>query len=159
MTETPPIRPPVPRLRLVCDLEVALGPVREMGPGRGGHRRIIPILGGRATGEIEGRILNLGADWQLIYGDGTALLDTRYAIETQDGALIEIVNLGFRHGPAEVLARLARGETLDPADYTMRTSARLETGDPRYDWVNRTVFVSAGARAARAVLIALYAVT
>lgn len=149
---------PVPSLRPVCTLEVTLGPIREMGPGRGGQRRIIPITGGRAWGEISGRILNLGADWQLVYDDGTAFLDTRYAIETDDGATVEIVNLGFRHGAPEVLARLARGEPVPPDAYTMRTSARLESGDPRYAWVNRTVFVGSGSRGADAVTMALYAV-
>ena len=151
------MKPPVPTLSLVCTLNVDLGPIREMGEGRGGLRRIIPIVGGTVTGDIEGRILNLGADWQLIYKDGTAFLDTRYAFETSDGALIEIVNLGFRHGPAEVLSRLAAGEAVDPTEYTMRTSARLETGDPRYEWVNRTVFVCSGSRAASGVVIDLYA--
>lgn len=150
--------PPKPELRHVATLEVALGPIREMGAGRGGHRRIIPIVGGCATGLIEGRILNLGADWQLVYDDGTAFLDTRYVIETDDGALVEVVNLGFRHGPAEVLDRLARGEDVPPTEYTMRTSARLESGDPRFNWVNRTVFVSSGSRTAKAVMIDLYAV-
>lgn len=152
------MKPPVPTLRHVATLFVELGPIREMGPGRGGHRRIIPITGGRVTGEIEGRLLNLGADWQLVYEDGTAFLDTRYAIETEDCAIIEVVNLGFRHGPPEILARLARGEDVNPGDYTMRTSARLESGDPRFDWVNRTVFVSSGARSAQTVVIDLYAV-
>ncbi|SDE51698.1 DUF3237 domain-containing protein [Ruegeria marina] len=150
--------PPRPELRHVATLEVELGPIREMGEGRGGRRRIIPITRGRVTGTITGKILNLGADWQLVYKDGTAFLDTRYAFETDDGATIEVVNLGFRHGPAEVLERLAHGEAVPPTDYTMRTSARLETGDPRYDWVNRTVFVGSGSRSAQAVVIDLYAV-
>ena len=49
------------------------------GRGGPGRRRIIPIVGGRVTGpDISGRILNLGADWQTIFADGTAELDTRY---------------------------------------------------------------------------------
>lgn len=152
------MEPPVPELRHVCTLEVQLGPIREMGEGRGGTRRIIPIIGGKVTGDITGTILNLGADWQLVYGDGSAFLDTRYAFETADGAVIEVVNTGFRHGPPEVLKRLAAGEAVPPSEYYMRTSARLETGDPRYAWVNHTVFVSSGIREASAVRIALYAV-
>ena len=37
---------PLPRLSPVATLQIALGPVREMGRGRGGVRRIIPITGG-----------------------------------------------------------------------------------------------------------------
>lgn len=148
-----------PRLDHACDLIVQLDPIREMGAGRAGDRRIIPIVGGTATGpRINGRILDLGADWQTVFRDGTAELDTRYAIETDDGALIEIVNYGYRHGPEDVVARLARGDAVDPDAYYMRTHARLETGDPRYGWVNRTLFVGTGARRAAAVEIGLYAV-
>jgi len=147
-----------PELSHFCDLEVELGPVREMGPGRGGTRRIIPIIGGRVTGKVSGRVLSLGADWQTTLADGSSDIDTRYAFETEDGAVIEIVNKGARHGPPEVLQALARGEDVDPALYYFRTAARLETGDPRYAWINRTIFVGTGRRLASAVLVSLFAV-
>ena len=147
-----------PRLTLFCTLHVQLGPLREMGPGRAGQRRIIPIVGGTVTGRIEGAILNLGADWQTVFADGAADIDTRYAMETEDGALIEIVNKGVRHGPPEVMARLARGETVDSADYYFRTTARLESGDPRYTWVNHLILVGSGARGAAGVEMHLFAV-
>ncbi|MEZ5931829.1 MAG: DUF3237 domain-containing protein [Alphaproteobacteria bacterium] len=148
-----------PSLDHVCDLEVELGPVRELGQGRGAERRIIPILGGRVHGpRLSGRVLDIGADWQSVYDDGLALLDTRYALETDDHAIIEIVNVGYRFGPAEVLAALARGEDVPPDAYSMRTQARMETGDPRYAWVNRTLFVGSGARHASAVTVSLFAI-
>lgn len=138
---------------------VTLGPIRKMGLGRAGQRRIIPIIGGQVTGaRLSGRILDVGADWQTIFDGGLAELDTRYAMETHDGATIEIINYGFRHGPAEVLQAVARGEDVDPAAYYMRTHARLETGDARYDWVNRTLFAGVGARMADAVKVDLYAI-
>lgn len=130
-----------------------------MGAGRAGQRRIIPIIGGAVSGpRLNGRILDVGADWQTIFDSGLAELDTRYAMETGDGAVIEIVNYGFRHGPDEVIAAVARGEDVDPASYYMRTQARLETGDARYDWVNRTLFVGVGARQKQSVLMRLFAV-
>lgn len=151
-------KPAIPRLEHVCDLEVELDPIREMGQARAGERRIIPIIGGKASGpRINGRILNLGADWQTIFADGLAELDTRYAIETDDGATIEIINFGFRHGPKDVMAAVARGEDVAPDAYYMRTHAKLESGDPRYDWVNRTLFVGSGARFAKRVVVSLYA--
>ena len=147
-----------PTLELVCRLEVELGPIREMGAGRAGYRRIIPIIGGIVSGaRLSGRILNLGADWQTLFENGVAELDTRYAFETDDSALIEIINYGYRHGPAEVLAAIARGEDVSPEDYYMRTHARLETGDPRYEWVNRTLFVCKGHRQESKVLMDLFA--
>lgn len=150
---------PCPRLEHACDIEVDLGAIREMGPGRAGRRRIVPIRGGRVTGPLlRGKLLDLGADWQTVFADGMAELDTRYAMETEDGATIEIINYGYRHGPADVLDAIARGEKVDPTRYYMRTHARLETGDPRYAWVNRTLFVGTGARFQSSVRVALFAV-
>jgi hypothetical protein len=147
-----------PTLEYVTELTVELDPIRAMGQGRAGQRRIIRIVGGTMTGpKLRGRVLNVGADWQTIFADGLAELDTRYALETHDGATIEIRNYGLRHGPTEVIAAIARGEDVDPDSYYMRTHARLETGDDRYAWVNRTLFVGVGARKEQSVIMQLYA--
>ena len=150
---------PTPVLRLSFKLRVELGKPIEMGAGRAGHRRIIPIIGGVSEGpDITGEVLNIGADWQTVYSDGAAHLDTRYALRTDDEAVIEIINVGSRYGPADVIARLAEGQDVDPSEYYMRTAARLETGAQNYAWVNHTVFVCAGVRHSNAVEIAYYAV-
>lgn len=148
-----------PSLDFVCRFDVSLAAIKELGQGRAGQRRIIPIIGGTVTGErINGKILNVGADWQTIWAGGVAELDTRYALETSDGAVIEIINYGLRHGPPEVMARVAKGEDVDPDSYYMRTHARLETGDERYAWVNRSLFVGKGCRNKASVLLDLYEV-
>ena len=148
-----------PKLEHVCDLTVELADIMEMGKGRAGQRRIIPIIGGTVSGpEISGRILNLGADWQTVFDGELAQLDTRYALETNDGAIIEIINYGLRHGPNDVMQAVARGEDVSPDAYYMRTHARLETGDARYNWVNRTLFVGTGGRNKNSVEIALFAI-
>ena len=150
---------PAPLLEHFCDLTVILDPIRELGDGLAGKRRIIPIIGGTVSGpEINGKILNLGADWQTIFANGVAELDTRYSFETDDGALIDIRNFGYRHGPADIMARIAQGEMVAPSEYYMRTSARLETGDVRYSWVNKLIFVGTGGREYDKVLMSLYCV-
>jgi hypothetical protein len=149
---------PTPALSHSFTLVVELGTPIELGQGRAGHRRIIPIVGGTATGKITGNVLNHGADWQTVYADGAAHLDTRYGIETDDGAVIEVVNIGTRHGPPEVMAQLANGEDVGPGEYYMRTAARLETGHEGYSWVNHMLFICAGMRRASAVEIAYYEV-
>lgn len=147
-----------PKLAPFCQLKVDLAKPQELGKGRAGHRRIIPIIGGTVSGRLQGKILKLGADWQTIFADNSADLDTRYAFETDDGALIEIINKGIRHGSPEVITALAKGEYVDPSKYYMRTTARLETGDPRYDWVNRMIFVGTGSRLEMQVHLHLYVV-
>lgn len=148
-----------PALRHLCDIVADLGSPMELGDGRGGRRRIIPIVGGEVTGErISGRILDLGADWQTVFADGSAELDTRYSMETDDGALIDIRNFGYRHGPADVLAALGRGEEVDPKHYYMRTHPRFETGAKRYRWLNTLICVGTGAREAARVRVSVFEV-
>lgn len=145
------------KLKHFCDVFVELSPIIEMGTGLAGKRRIIPIIGGEVRGEnISGKVLNVGADWQTILPDGTAELIARYAFETDDGAVIEINNYGFRHGPPDVIEKLAQGEEVDPTSYYMRTHARLETGDERYNWVNNKLFIGSGSRQAESVKIAFF---
>jgi hypothetical protein len=139
--------------------EITLAPPQELGDAPHGRRRIIPITGGRISGErVAGRVLPGGADWQVVRTDGVAELDARYTIETADGALIYVSNRGVRHGPPEVLRRLAAGEAVDPALYYMRTTPWFETGDARYTWLNRIVCVATGARRAAAVELEVFEV-
>ena len=139
--------------------EITLAPVQELGDSPLGRRRIIPITGGTFRGErLSGRVLPGGADWQVIRSDGVAELDARYTLETHDKALIYVRNFGYRHGPAEVIQRLAAGEPVDPALYYMRTTPRFETGAERYQWLNRIICVANGARRAAAVELEVFEV-
>jgi len=136
---------------------ITLAPPCELGETPRGRRRIIGITGGSFTGpRLSGQVLPGGADWQVIRGDGVACLDARYTLETADGALVYVENRGYRHGPREVIERLARGENVDPALYYMRTTPWFETSDPRYAWLNCIVCVGTGARRAAAVELTFF---
>lgn len=147
-------------LRHVFDATIELAEVQELGTTPAGNRRIIPIVGGRFAGErLRGRVLPGGADWQVVRPDGVAELEALYTLETDGGALIYVRNVGYRHGPAEVLARLARGEDVPQDAYYFRTTPTFEAAAPELDWLNRTVFVAGGGRRARAVELQVYEVT
>lgn len=149
----------MPKLRPLLKAEITLAPPQEVGDTPMGRRRIIAITGGRFSGDrLSGRVLPGGADWQVIRSDGVAYLDTRYSLQTDDGALIYVRNLGYRHGPAEVMERLRAGEAVDPALYYMRTTPWYETGDERYLWLNRIICVATGARRASAVELDVFEV-
>jgi hypothetical protein len=146
-------------LRNLFKAEIALESPQELGDTPLGRRRIIGIAGGRFAGErLRGRVLAGGADWQVIRADGVADLDARYTLETEDGALIYVRNRGYRHGPKDVLERLAAGVQVDPASYYMRTTPLFETGDERYAWLNRAICVASGARRAAAVQLEVFEV-
>src|SRR3954454_22268993 len=109
------VRLPDPRLTLVYRLEATLGPPLNVGETARGFRRIVPQTGGVFSGpDISGRLVPAGsADWQILLRDGTALGDIRHVLETDEGDLLYVQSRGVRHGDAEVLARLARGEDVD----------------------------------------------
>lgn len=139
--------------------EVTLGAPQELGTTPFGRRRVIPITGGSFHGErLSGRVLPGGGDWQVLRHDDVAELDARYTLETADGALIYVRNFGYRHGPPEVMQRLARGEPVDPSLYYMRTTPRFETSAERYRWLNGIICVGTGARRPAAVELEFFEV-
>jgi hypothetical protein len=77
---------------------------------------------------------------------GSSVADIRYTLETDDGALLYVQAHGIRHGDPDVLARLAAGEDVDPAEYTFRTTVSIETSAPGLAWLNDGIFIAVGAR-------------
>jgi Protein of unknown function (DUF3237) len=153
-------RLPDPALTRVYRLEATLGEPLDVGDLAQGHRRIVPLTGGTFTGpELNGKLLpGSSADWQIVLPDGTALGDIRYTLQTDDGELLYVQSRSVRHGSADVLARLARGEDVDPSLYTFRTSTQIETAAPALDWLNKGVFISVGARQPDRVIYETYLV-
>ena len=151
---------PNPSLTRVYLLEATVGQPLDLGDVAQGRRRIVPLTGGTFDGpELNGTLLPSGsADWQLVLPDGTALGDIRYTLQTDAGALLSVQSRGVRHGPAAVLARLGRGEDVDPGEYTFRTSTQIETAARELDWLNKGVFISVGGRRAGGVTYETYLV-
>jgi hypothetical protein len=136
-----------PELQFSFEVEVEVAAPLDLGQTQNGHRRVIVIRSGRVAGpRLQGRVLEGGGDWQILRPDGTADLDARYTIQSDDGALIYVVNRGVRHGPADVLAQLNQGLPVDPASYYFRSVAMFETSAPEHAWLTRAVLVGVGER-------------
>ena len=148
------------RLVPVYRLEATVGSPLDLGGNGQGRRRIVPLTSGTFTGpEIHGTLISgVSADWQTVLPDGTALGEIRYTLRTAGDALLAVRSDSIRHGPAEVLERLARGDAVDPADYTFRTSTRIETTVAELDWLNKGIFVSVGGRIPGGVIYETYLV-
>ena len=142
-----------PRFEFLMSLAVDVGEVVSMGEAPLGERRVVAILGGTFEGPSLGGEVLPGADWQIARKDGVLDIDARYALKDQGGGLVRVVSQGYRHGPAEVLEALARGEDVDPATYFFRTIMRFETGVPYLDWLNKTIAVAVGERRANRVFL------
>jgi len=135
--------------RPLMRVEVVVPPPQKLGAVPQGTRVIAAIAGGTFEGpRLRGKVLPGGGDWTLLRPDGVLELDLRITLETDDGALIGMSSFGLRHGPAEVLAALSRGEPVDPSKYYFRTAPRFETSAPQYAFLNRVIAIASGDRRA-----------
>ncbi|EME85261.1 uncharacterized protein MYCFIDRAFT_122611, partial [Pseudocercospora fijiensis CIRAD86] len=94
--------------------------------GPKGIRQAIPIVGGNFTGpRLQGKILDLGADWGLKDPQtGIFSADTRYNLQTDDGA-----NLFLQ----------TSGPSVPGGGLHLRVV--IETGDAKYYWLNNVVAI------------------
>jgi hypothetical protein len=131
------------------------------GPGPYGTRAITTVTGGWAKGDrISGTLAGAGGDWVLIGSDGYGRLDVRAQILTDDGAVLFLTYLGLIEMNEKVQAAFAGGGTgTDFDDHYFRIATRLETGDPRYAWVNQSLFVGRGRLGPGTVLYEVFRVT
>jgi hypothetical protein len=136
-----------PQLKFFADLSVQVGKPQEVGRTVHGVRRLIPIVGGEATGDgWRARVLPGGADFQLLISDELAELDARYVLEADGGDLIFVQNRAVRSGPPELMAKLVRGEPVDPSLIYFRCSPSFETASKALGWISQRMFVGTGAR-------------
>jgi hypothetical protein len=151
---------PEPRLKMVFRLEATIGEPLDGGKVTQGRRRIVPLTGGTFAGpELAGALLSgASADWQIILPDGTVLGDVRYTLRSDSGDVFYVRSHGIRHGSPEVLARLGRGEDVRPSEYVFRTTTQIETASPKFDWMNRGVFISVAGRQPEGVCYEVYLV-
>lgn len=148
---------PDPQLRFFADLFVQVGTPIEVGHTGKGRRRFIPITGGQASGNgWTARVLPGGADYQLVTSDTVAELEAHYVLETDGGDLIYVRNQALRTAPADVTARLLRGEAVDPALVYFRCCPHLEASSPALAWVRERLFVGTGARHPQQVVMRFF---
>jgi hypothetical protein len=157
---------PAPALEHAFDLTVLVAAPIEAGQTFGlnsrGRRRIIPITGGTVSGRVNGQVLPGGADFQLVVSETSADLDARYLLRLDDpawsGAHVFVQNRALRRGSAEDIAKLVRGEPVDPAAIYFRCVPGFEVSHPSLEWMTQSLFVGTGARFPDRVEISVYRV-
>jgi hypothetical protein len=158
----PPVDPPASAglpisLSYVFTAKLLVQRPLSVGQTSYGDRKIINIIGGSFAGpDIRGEVLSGGANYQISTPDGTAMLEARFTCQTDDGVLIYVSDLGIRTGPPEVLARLAKGEVVDAAEYYFRTTPRFEVSSEKYRWLSHSMFVSTAKRELTGVTLDVY---
>jgi len=152
-----PAFPPPPALLPLTQIRCEVGELVSLGQAPHGERRYVPLGGGSVRGpELNGTLVEGGVDWQLGRADGVLEIAAHYVIRADDGALIEIRSEGMRHGPPDVMARLARGESVPREAYFFRTVVRFTTGADSWRHLNKVMALAVGQREAHLVLLDLY---
>jgi len=147
------------RTRPLFVMRLDVRKLQVVGATPGGVRRIGVVPGGLFEGErLSGEVLDGGSDWQTVRSDGTTTLNVRLVLKTKDDALIGMTYQGLRHGPADVAARIEKGEAVDPAAYYFRTNPLFETAAAKYDWLNRVVAIGIGHRRADGPIYSIFEV-
>jgi hypothetical protein len=136
------------RSRSLFVITMKLPPTLELGDTPAGQRRVFTVSGGTFVGDrLRGEVLTeASSDLLLVRADGSSQQDVRLLLRTDDGGLILMTYRGVRHASAEVNARIARGETVMPSEYYLRTAPFFETSSPKYAWLNRVVSIAIGER-------------
>jgi len=141
---------PTPTLEPIADLTVFVATPIEAeqvtGLNSRGRRRIIPITGGKVIGKLSGTVLPGGADFQMVVSDTCADLDARYLLRLDNGEHVFVMNRALRRGSVEDIARLVRGEPVDPAAIYFRCAPTFEVSSPALAWLTESLFVGTGAR-------------
>src|SRR5262245_28378977 len=152
-----PILPDPPALLPMAQVRCEVGALVSLGPAKYGERRYVPLRGGTVAGpELNGRIVDGGVDWQVQRADGVLEIAAHYVIRADDGGLIEVQSDGMRHGPPEVMARLARGDDVPREAYFFRTLMRFQTGTPAWSHLNKVMALAVGQRLANLVVLDVY---
>src|SRR5271170_8137483 len=147
------------RTRPMFVMRLDVRPLLIVGATPGSFRRIGVVPGGSFEGErMSGVVLDGGSDWQTVRGDGATTLNVRLVLKTTDDALICMSYQGIRHGPPDVIARVDKGDVVDPASYYFRINPLFETAAQQYGWINGVVAVGIGHRRADGPIYSVFEV-
>jgi hypothetical protein len=127
-----------------CSFKATLKLPVPIGAGPIGTRMYYDVTGGEVVGErLRGKVLG-GGEWALIGPDGFLRVDVRAQVETHDGAYIYVQYLGLLGMNDAVQRAIETQGGTAYGDQYFYTNPRMETGDPRYAWVNTTFFIGEG---------------
>ena len=93
---------------------------------------------------IRAELAATGMDWMRVGADGFWRPDVRAQFITADGAVVLMHYTGLVEQTERFKAAAEADRPTDWDEQYMRLSITFDTGDPRYGWLNKSLFVAAG---------------
>ncbi|GAB1320869.1 hypothetical protein MFIFM68171_11079 [Madurella fahalii] len=113
--------PPPPGVQFLYSANITVGLPIDVGAIPAGNVTVIPVIGGALTGpKIAGKMLAIGADWNLQTSAGNYYSDMRAQIRTMDNSNIYVQMSGLMQGNNGVIY----------------VRATFQTGSTDYWWLN-----------------------
>lgn len=132
----------VMNLVVTCSAPEPMGPNADSKDGRRGE--IWPIIGGRFEGpSIKGTVVPGGGDFPVTRPDGVEVIDALYRLRTDDGVTILIHNRGLMYP----------GRSGEWPKFRLVPEFTAPIG--RYDWLNKSIFLSTLVEAPKEMALAL----
>lgn len=132
-----------PTLEYLGTLRVETGTRTTLENGPQGTRGIVDLVSGRFEGpRLKATLQAPAADWVTVRADGSAKLDVRLTLKTEDGAVILVTYNGIA--------------TPTDTGTSLRSAPLFETGDARYAWLTRLQAVAVGGRVGTTITYDLY---
>jgi hypothetical protein len=149
--EAPTLRP---LMYLTATVQSELA-IHRCGADANARLSVCYFTGGAFHGpRVSGTVLPGGGDWADCKSADHVEIDVRALLRTADEALIYLCYQGIWRTPPGVLARVIRrgGEReFRASENYFRTTARFETDDARYTWLNHVIAIGLGVRTAGGV--------
>lgn len=136
-------------LKPLFDLKLRVGAHHDFGVTPRGYRRAAPVSGGRFDGRVSGEVLPGGTDWITLSDDQSCMhMDVCLPLKTDEGSFLILHYAGIRAGDPQILARVARGEAVEPQSYYYYVTGNFETSEFKLSWLNWLVCIGKGSRTA-----------
>jgi hypothetical protein len=130
VTEAPAHDHPALVLTEIARAELEMATPLTIGDGPLGSRIVVELVKGRFDGRLAGQVRGgSAADWIVVGADGTGLLNVRFVLETDDGALI----YAEAHGRIDLSPKGGQSPAV--------LAVSFETAHADHAWLNKTIAV------------------
>lgn len=133
------------KLNPLFRMQITLGKRYPIGPVPKGRRSVLALEDGIVSGpKINGKIMPVGGEFELIDAEGVYHVNVRLVIQTDDLANIYVQYFGVAQLNPAAISKIQNQQTIDFGETYFVTQPRFETSHEKYAWLNNVMAVAEG---------------